>query len=92
MEKDEKIVFSTEDGDVEFYVLEQTMVSGTNYILVTDDLTAEEGSFLILKETMMEHPDSKEEIATYGVIENEEELTAIIKVFDDLLDDVDLEV
>ncbi|MBR1815770.1 MAG: DUF1292 domain-containing protein [Lachnospiraceae bacterium] len=92
MEKNEKIVFSTEEGDVEFYVLEQTMVSGTNYILVTDDLTAEEGSFLILKEVMMENPDSKEEITTYGVIEDEEELKAIIKVFDELLEDVDLEV
>ena len=46
----EKIVFETEDGVEEFYVLEQTMLGGINYILVTDDMESEEGSFLILKE------------------------------------------
>ena len=33
------IEFENEDGEiVDFYVLEQTMLSGTNYILVTDKL------------------------------------------------------
>ncbi len=68
MEKNEKIVFETEEGDVDFYVLEQTMIAGTNYILVTDDLSSEEGSFLILKEEKITNSED-EEIATYGVIE-----------------------
>lgn len=84
-----KIVFDTEDGEVEFYVLEQTMLGGINYILVTDDLTSEEGSFLVLKE---EKDESDEQLATYEVIDNEEELNAVIKIFDELLEDIDLEV
>ncbi len=91
MEKNEKIVFETEEGDVDFYVLEQTMIAGTNYILVTDDLSSEEGSFLILKEEKITNSQD-EEIATYGVIEDENELKAVIKVFDELLEDIDLEV
>ncbi|MBQ9277733.1 MAG: DUF1292 domain-containing protein [Lachnospiraceae bacterium] len=91
MEKNEKLVFETEDGDVDFFVLEQTMIAGTNYILVTDDMESEEGSFLILKEEKIVNPDD-EEIATYGVIEDENELKAVVKVFDELLDDIDLEV
>ena len=46
----EKIVFNTEDGDEEFFIIEQTMLGGVNYILVTDDLDGEDGDFLILKE------------------------------------------
>ena len=91
MEKNEKIVFETEEGDVDFYVLEQTMIAGTNYILVTDDLSSEEGSFLIRKEEKITNSEY-EEIATYGVIEDENELKAVIKVFDELLEDIDLEV
>ncbi len=86
--KNEKIVFETEDGVEEFYVLEQTMLGGTNYILVTDDIDGEEGSFLILKEGA----SSEDDFASYEVLENENELKAVIKIFDELLDDFDLEV
>ena len=37
MEKNEKIVFETEEGDVDFYVLEQTRISGKDYLLVGDE-------------------------------------------------------
>ncbi len=86
--KNEKIVFETEDGTEEFYVLEQTMLGGINYILVTDDIDGEEGSFLILKEGA----SSEDDFASYEVLEDENELKAVIKVFDELLDDFDLEV
>ncbi len=89
MEKQEKIVFTTEDGDEEFYVLEQTMLSGANYILVTDDPAGEEGSFLVLKEM---RDDSAEGLVSYEVPEDEDELRAVIRVFDALLEDIDLEV
>ena len=92
MDKNEKIVFETEEGDVDFYVLEQTMIAGTNYIIVTDDMESEDGSFLILKEEKLNNPENDEEISTYGVIEDENELKAVVKVFDELLEDIDLEV
>ncbi|MDE6025175.1 MAG: DUF1292 domain-containing protein [Lachnospiraceae bacterium] len=85
--EDGKLIFETEDGDVEFFVLEQTMLGGINYILVTEDLDSEEGDFLILKET-----DGEGDIASYEVMENENEIKAVAAVFNELLDDIDLEV
>ncbi len=86
--KNEKIVFETEDGVEEFYVLEQTMLAGINYILVTDDMDSEEGGFLILKESA----SSEDDFASYEILEDENELNAVIKIFDELLEDIDLEV
>ncbi len=98
MEKNEKIVFETEEGDIDFFVLEQTMIAGTNYILVTDDMESENGSFLVLKEGKAgdvketDVPADMEDIVTYGIIEDENELKAVVKVFNELLEDIDLEV
>lgn len=85
----EKIVFESEDGDVEFFVLEQTMLGGINYILVTDDVDSEEGSFLILKESS---GVSEDDFASYEILEDENELKSVIAIFDELLEDFDLEV
>lgn len=85
----EKIVFESEDGDVEFFVLEQTMLGGINYILVTDDIESEEGSFLVLKESV---GVSEDDFTSYEILEDENELKAVIAIFDELLEDFDLEV
>lgn len=83
----EKITFDTEDGEkVEFYVIEQTTIKGMNYLLVADQ-DEEEANALILKETRTE--DSEE--AVYDVVENETELNAIAKVFEEILEDFDIE-
>jgi hypothetical protein len=84
----ESIRFETEDGEVEFYVLEQTMLAGRNYILVTDSPDREEGSFLILKD-MSENED---EFASYEEIMDENELESVVKIFNELVDDINLEV
>ncbi len=86
--KNNKIIFESEDGNEEFYVLEQTQLCGTNYILVTDDMDSEEGSFLILKESS----DSEDDFTSYDILEDENELKAVVKVFGELLEDIDLEV
>ena len=85
---DKKITFETEDGDIELYVLEQTTLFGVNYILVTDDEESEDGSFFVLKE----EPDSEGDVVSYAEVEDENELKAVIKIFDELLEDIDLEV
>ena len=47
----EKLVFQGKDGDsAGFYVLEQTRMSGVNYLLVTDS-EEDDGECLILKDT-----------------------------------------
>ncbi len=84
----EKIVFTSEDTgeDVEFFVLEQTKISGNSYILVTDSLT-DDAQCLILKDTS----DEESSDSVYEIVEDEEELDAIAKVFDELMDEVDIE-
>jgi Protein of unknown function (DUF1292). len=84
--EDGKIVFTTEDGEeIAFYILEETTISGVNYLLVTDS-DEEEAEALILKE---QKADNEEE-TVYDVVEDEEELKAISKVFEELLEDIDI--
>lgn len=87
MSKLEKITFRPDDGEpVDFYVLEQTRIGGSNYILVTD---AEEGDAdaLILKDLSR---DGEEE-GVFAIVSDDEELEAVAGVFESMLDDVDLE-
>ncbi len=87
--KENKILFETEDGDkAEFSVLEQTTLGGINYLLVADDAD-EEGAFLVLKE---DNDINSNEMVTFNIVEDERELEAVVKIFDELLEDVDLEV
>lgn len=86
--KQDKITFETDDGSEEFYVLEQTMLGGVNYILVTDDVDGGEGDFLILKEENL----SEEGFVSYVIPEDDDEIKSVIDIFNELLDDYDLEV
>ena len=83
----EKIKFTFADGEetAEFFVLEQTRISGVSYILVTDS-EDEDGEALILKDLSR---DGEEE-AVYEIVDDDEELTAVSKVFNEMLEDVDL--
>lgn len=80
----EKITFCP-DGDepVDFFVLEQTRISGVNYILVTD-FEEGDGEALILKD--MSTDDSSESV--YQIVSDDTELQAVAGVFEDLLEDV----
>lgn len=81
----EKITFCP-DGDepVEFYVLEQTRISGVNYILVTD-FEEGDGEALILKDIAAEG-DAE---SVYQIVSDDTELEAVAGVFEDLLEDVE---
>ena len=84
----EKIRFKAPDGTTEeFYVEEQTMIGGESYLLVSDS-QEDEASAYILKDTSSD--DSPE--ACYEMVEDEEELQAVYKIFEQMLDDVDLEM
>lgn len=86
----ERIAFTVpETGEeVEFYVVEETRINGVNYLLVTesDDEEAEADAY-ILKDLSK----SEEEEAVYEIVEEDNELEAVSKVFAELLDDIDLE-
>lgn len=85
----EKIKFTFEDTKevVEFFVLEQTRVNGSNYILVTDS-EEDEAECLVLKDTSA----AEDTESLYEIVEDDVELSAILKVFEELLEDVDIEM
>ena len=83
----EKIKFQSEGTEeVEFFVLEQTKINGTSYILVTD---SEEGDAecLILKDKS----EAEDTDSIYEIVEDDTELSAVSKVFEELLEDVEIE-
>lgn len=88
-QKQNKVVFTTDNNEqVEFYVLEQTKLNGFTYLLVTDaEDEDEEGTAYILKDLSTEDDDA----ALYDIVEDEKELDLIAKIFEELLDDVELE-
>ena len=82
----EKIRFQSPDGTVEdFYIEEQTRIGGVAYLLVSDSM---EANAYILKD-VSEDTDSE---AFYEMVEDENELQAVYKVFEQMLEDVDLEM
>lgn len=85
----EKITFTFEGEDqaVEFFVLEQTKLGGVTYILVTDS-EEDDAECLILKDLSKVEEDE----SVYEVVEDDTELLAVLKVFEELLEDVDIEM
>ena len=83
----EKITFvpEGEDAPVDFYVLEQTKLGGVTYILVTDTQEGD-GEALIIKDLSTE--DDAE--ALYEIVSEDDELQAVAAVFENLLDDIEL--
>lgn len=82
------VIFVTEDGEeVEFQILEQTKLNGISYLLVTDASELDdEGNAYILKDLS----DESDESALYDIVEDDNELEVIGKVFAELLDDIEL--
>lgn len=82
----EKIRFAP-DGDegIDFYVLETTKLGGVDYILVTDAPEGD-GEAYIMKDLS----DPGDDEALYEIVDDEEELKAVGKVFENILEDVDL--
>lgn len=85
----EKIKFTFEDTSetADFFVLEQTRLNGAVYILVTDS-EEDDAECLILKDTS----SADETESVYEVVEDDTELLAVSKVFEELLEDVDIEM
>ncbi len=86
------VPFTTEDGEiVDMYVLEETTLQGIHYILVTEELddNHDEAIVMIMKE---EKQQEENEVSVYDVVENEEELQVVAKLFAELMDDVDFQL
>ena len=85
---EEKIVFIDEDGnEVEMYVVEETRINNVNYLLVTEDEgDEEEAEAYILKDVSKE----EDEEAVYEMVVEDSEIDYIVKVFSELLEDIDI--
>ncbi len=68
-----------------YYVLEETVISGTTYLLVTVE-ESEDSDAYIMKQIMAE-----DDSCTYEILEDEAETEAISKVFMEMLEDTIIE-
>ena len=86
--KENKVVYFTtdEEEEVPFFVVEETKIAGENYLLVTDS-EEDEADAYIFREVSENENDS-----FYEMVEDEDELQAVFKVFEQMLDDVDFEM
>lgn len=80
-----KFTFDETNETEEFFVLEQTKINGSTYILVTDS-EEDDAVCLIMKDTSSE----EEQEGIYEIVEEDTELLAVSKVFEELLEDVDI--
>ena len=87
--KNEKLTFTCGEGGEaeEFFVVEQTRLNGVTYLLVADS-EEDDAECLILKETGVEEQTDK----MYEIVEDDTELLAVSKVFEELLEDVSIEM
>ena len=76
-----------EDKTVGFFVVEETRIGGVSYLLVTET-EDEEADAYILKDLSK---DGEAE-ACYTFVEDDGELEAVLKIFAELLEDVDIEL
>ena len=85
---EEKIIFVDEDGnEIEMYVIEETRINNVNYILVTDDEgDSEEAEAYILKDIS----NDEDEEAVYEIVDDESEVDYIVRVFSELIEDIDI--
>ena len=82
--QDTIVFFFVEDNEIELRVLEQTTIAGQNYLLVLDE---EEDAVLLFKEVPEEG-----DFVSYEIVEDNVEIEALLKVFNELLDDMDIQI
>lgn len=69
--------------DLEFYVLEQTQINGDTFLLVTEEEEGDSDAF-ILKQV-----NGQDEELVYEMVEDENVLEGLAKIFAELIEDVD---
>ena len=83
----EKVIFVDPDTneEIEFFVVEETQLNGQKYLLVTEEEDGDSDAY-ILREIA-----DKEDDVIYELVEEEAELTAIGKIFAELIEYADIE-
>lgn len=88
-ELDDKIIVTMDDGsEAEYTIIDNTIIAGEGYVLVTDAPDDEDGMCYVWKD--VSGPDDEE--AVYESILDEKEEEAVLKVFQKkLAEDFDIE-
>ncbi len=82
----DKLIFINEDNtEEEFYVEAKVRLNGKDYLLVSDE-DGEEAEALILKDTS----ESGSDEARYVICDDEDEMRALMPLFAEMLEDVDI--
>ena len=84
----ERITLMAPDTEEEItvFVLEETTLNEHKYLLVTEDSEGDTEAF-ILKEIAADDTD-----ATYEIVDDDVEFEAVVKIFQELVEDTDFEV
>jgi non-homologous end joining protein Ku len=77
--------------EIDFNVIEETRVNNINYLLVTENIEGEEEDEEETAYILKDLSSDAEIEARYVIVEEDEELEYISKIFQELLDDVDIE-
>ena len=80
----QSINFITDEGEeIPFYIIEQTTLAGKDFLLVTDSDTQEDEAQVYIMQEISDQDDQ----TIYEFVEDEAQLEALSKVFEELLDD-----
>ena len=74
------------EEEITVFVLEETTLNEHKYLLVTEDSEGDTEAF-ILKEIAADDTD-----ATYEIVDDDVEFEAVVKIFQELVEDTDFEV
>ena len=77
----EKVIFTDPDTKekIEFYVLEETQINGKKFLFVTEEEDGDSEAYILNDDVV------------YEMVEDDNELAALGKVFAELIDDADIE-
>ena len=85
----QSINFITDEGEeIPFYIIDQTTLAGKDFLLVTDSDTQEDEAQVYIMQEISDQDDQ----TIYEFVEDEAQLEALSKVFEELLDDVDIQM
>lgn len=74
------------EEEITVYVLEETTLNQQKYLLVTEDSEGDTEAY-ILKEIATDDTD-----ATYEMVQDDVEFEAVVKIFQELVEDTDFEM
>ena len=89
----EQITLNSKEGDsISFFVIEETKLNGTQYLLVSEQNPdeTEESDVEEVGSTILKCVSEEGEEAVFEFVEDDAEWDAVLSVFSELLEDIDI--